>query len=330
MAFSDQPWFWMLAYFGLSTAMTLYNKAILSVADFHMPWLIASLHTFFSGLGSLICIIWMNESQPLLLAGQYAYLFRIPPSVVAFSILYTLNIAFSNIGLLGVSLPLYQMIRCTNPLITFVMEFFCFGRRETNIVYLSLFMVVVGVGLTVYGEVQSTALGVILNFIGVILSSVKGVFTNILLKGGSSSSKSKSNSFVLLFRLSLLAVLQCLVAAYFVGEIDDPTDIQVPIGNGTLVDTQLPAAETPLSLGEWGWMVCFNGVLAFLVNYVSFTTNGKTSALAMAIAGNVKQVLMICLSVVLFSYIFTYHSALGIVVTLAGGLIYSLAKIKSR
>lgn len=68
--------------------------------------------------------------------------------------------------------------------------------------------------------------------------------------------------------------------------------------------------------------LAINGILAFLLNFVSFTANKRTSALSMTVAGNVKQAMSIGLSVVLFSYVITYINGLGILVTLVGGAWY--------
>jgi uncharacterized membrane protein len=65
-----------------------------------------------------------------------------------------------------------------------------------------------------------------------------------------------------------------------------------------------------------------NGVIAFGLNIVSFTANKKTSALTMTVAGNVKQVLSIILSIVIFDYVINEMNTFGIVLTLLGGVWY--------
>ena len=55
----------------------------------------------------------------------------------------------------------------------------------------------------------------------------------------------------------------------------------------------------------------FNGLLAFMLNYVSFTANKRTSALSMTVAGNVKQAMSIGLSVFLYSYVVSFLNGIG-------------------
>lgn len=73
-----------------------------------------------------------------------------------------------------------------------------------------------------------------------------------------------------------------------------------------------------------------NGAIAFLLNVVSFTANKKTSALTMTVAANVKQVMSIVLSVMIFNLTVTPLNALGIAVTLAGGMWYTRVELQSK
>ena len=66
-----------------------------------------------------------------------------------------------------------------------------------------------------------------------------------------------------------------------------------------------------------------NGVVAFLLNYASFTTNMLSSALTMTVAANIKQVLAIILAIVVFHSEVTFFNGVGIFVTLAGGAQYT-------
>lgn len=82
-----------------------------------------------------------------------------------------------------------------------------------------------------------------------------------------------------------------------------------------------------------------NGAIAFGLNYVSFTANGKTSPLMMCVAGtcfhysflgNMKQVLSIVLSVTIFSLTVNFTNSVGIVLTLVGGAWYTVIEMKNR
>ncbi|KAF9453303.1 hypothetical protein P691DRAFT_801116 [Macrolepiota fuliginosa MF-IS2] len=73
-----------------------------------------------------------------------------------------------------------------------------------------------------------------------------------------------------------------------------------------------------------------NALLAFILNVVSFQTNRKVGALGMSIAANVKQVLTILSSVVLFNLTITRMNATGILLTLVGGAWYASVDLRER
>lgn len=95
-------------------------------------------------------------------------------------------------------------------------------------------------------------------------------------------------------------------------------------------------------------VLLLNGCIAFGLNVVSFSANGKVGALSMTVAGwssinfstvyalanhvpaNIKQVLTILFSVSLFNLTITMTNALGITVTLIGGAWYAWVEYRSK
>jgi uncharacterized membrane protein len=159
---------------------------------------------------------------------------------------------------------------------------------------------VLGVGFATCDEYKFTYMGFFLTVLGAVLASVKTIVTNRVQVG-----RLKLNPLDLLFRMSPLAFIQCIFYAQVTGELDKvrefATDnMTIHLASGLLL----------------------NGVIAFALNIVSFTANKKTSALTMTVAGNVKQVLSIVLSVIIFDYAITSTNSFGIILTLIGGAWY--------
>ena len=102
--------------------------------------------------------------------------------------------------------------------------------------------------------------------------------------------------------MSPLAFVQTVIYAYVTGELN-----RVRTFSKNSMTTSLVIA------------LMTNGVIAFFLNYVSFTANKKTSPLTMTVAGNVKQVLSIILAVVIFNLTITPTNGVGIFLTLLGG-----------
>ncbi|KAI8803140.1 triose-phosphate transporter family-domain-containing protein [Cladochytrium replicatum] len=299
---------WMLAYFFLNLSITIYNKVILQMFKFKYPWLLTALHAFCSVIGAYLTVYQNVFDAQRRRAESVQDLFV----MLAFSVLYTVNIATSNVSLNLVSLPFHQIVRSTNPAVTVVLEKLIFGKRHSNLTYCSLAMVIVGVGMATLGEYDFSALGFLLTCLGVLLSALKGVATNVLLVG-----RLRLHPMDLLMRMSSLACMQCLFIAYVSGEYDRMLSNVSRLLGWLTIDGLLLALLT-------------NGVLAFLLNYVSFTANKKTSALSMTVAGNVKQALGILLSMWVFGYVVDVLNGLGILITLCGGVWYSSIELATK
>lgn len=138
-------------------------------------------------------------------------------------------------------------------------------------------------------------MGLLLTLLGAILAALKTIYTNVLQSRTTSTataklaSRSSSSSFLntlvippplnlhpldLLARMSPLAFVQCVGYAYLSGEFARMRD-------------PAPSASAP-ALAWWHlFLLLINGCIAFGLNVVSFTANGKVGALNMTVAGEV-------------------------------------------
>lgn len=151
-------------YFAMNLGLTLYNKAVLS--KFAFPWLMTTLHATCAAIGC----------YALLLAGhiKLSYLTRQDNYVlVAFSVLFTINIAISNVSLEMVSVPFHQIARSTCPVATILIYRWFYGRSYAKATYMALIPIVLGVGLSTYGDYYFSLMGASLTFLGVFLAAIK-------------------------------------------------------------------------------------------------------------------------------------------------------------
>ncbi|CAG8458615.1 118_t:CDS:10 [Ambispora gerdemannii] len=169
--------------------------------------------------------------------------------------------------------------------------------------YVSLLPVVLGVVFATVGDYYFTSM-----VLGTILAALKTVVTNRVQVG-----RLKLHPLDLLLRMSPLAFVQTVIYAYVTGELN-----RVRSFSRTEMTSSLVVA------------LVTNGIIAFFLNYVSFTANKKTSALTMTVAGNVKQVLSIILAVVIFNLTITPTNGLGIFLTLCGGAWYAKIELTER
>ena len=304
--------FWITLYFLANLVLTIHNKWVLSRLSFDFPWILTAIHTSISGLGSYIAVHYLKVTR----AGHLTGGLRDQLTLLSFSLLYTINIAISNVSLNYVSLSFHQIVRSTNPIFTILLEAFFLAKHPSKLIYLSLVPVVIGVVFATLGEYETVAFdatGFFLTVLGVFLSAVKGIVTNVLMVGSL-----KLHPLDLLWRMAPLCLIQCLFYSYCLGELGQLT---LFLRRFDATDPKLPLL--PVEQYELYTKLLLNGLLAFALNWVSFTANKKTSALTMTVAGNVKQAMSIFLAVYIFSIPITLMNAIGILITLLGGAWYS-------
>lgn len=94
-------------------------------------------------------------------------------ALVAFSALFTANIAVSNLSLAMVSVPFYQTMRMLCPIFTILIFRVWYGRTYSTMTYLSLLPLIIGAAMTTMGEMSFSDAGFLLTILGVILAALK-------------------------------------------------------------------------------------------------------------------------------------------------------------
>jgi len=295
----DTPAAWMCYYFLANLSLTLYNKLLMN--KFPFPWALTGIHTLCGAVGAQICLQRGFFTSQRLTTRENLVL-------VAFSSLYTINIAVSNLSLNLVTVPFHQVVRAMTPLFTLVLSAVFLRKRSSRATYLALVPVVMGVVFATYGDYYFTTWGLILTLLGTLLAAMKTIVTNMILVG-----RLKLHPLDLLLRMSPLAFIQCVFASWYTGELTKVRQY----------------GATDMTQGKvLGLLV--NGAIAFFLNVVSFTANKKTSALSMTVAANVKQVLTIILAVIIFHLEITPMNLFGISLTLFGGAAYAKVELDAK
>ncbi|KAL8959228.1 MAG: hypothetical protein Q9193_003873 [Seirophora villosa] len=286
----------LLIYFMFNLGLTLYNKAAMIMFPF--PFLLTALHAASGMAGTQLLLARSVFTLKNLSSRDTALL-------SAFSILYTANIAVSNASLAMVTIPFHQTVRALTPVFTIAIYRIIFGSVYSKATYMSLIPIIIGVMLASYGDLSATTLGFFMTLLGTLLAAVKTVATNRLQTAGLHFS-----ALELLHRMSPIACVQSLIVAYATGEFDH---------------------FEPRVLGVKGIVIlATNGIIAFGLNVASFEANKRSGALTMTIAANVKQVLTVVLSVIIWRVPIGAMNACGIAVTLLGGAWYGRVELMGK
>lgn len=302
-----KPTIYMAAYFTINLVLTIHTKWLLSRTDFSFPWILSGLHIFVSSLGAWLTLRLGNRKHEFVKLTK-----SLITKIGLFSALYSINIAMSNVSMKYVSLAFHQVSRSATPIITLILEYFILGKKAGKWCVASLIPVVAGIILTVVGEFKGmdlTTFGLFLTVFGIILSSLKGVMTNFLLVAGF-----KMHPLELIALLGPFASLQCVIASIITGEA------------GAIYRQY--HGESFNSVLVFGLII--NAGLAFLMNWISFAANKETSALAMTVAGNVKQAASVGFSMILFNTKLHLLDGMGIIITLIGGGWYSVIALNEK
>ncbi|KAL1925749.1 uncharacterized protein VTP21DRAFT_632 [Calcarisporiella thermophila] len=300
----DPSYNWLVLYFVLNLFLTIYNKIVMQLFDFGFPWTLTGIHTLFGTFGAVACLK-LGYFRPTKLGDRESLI------MLVFSVLYTINIAISNVSLNLVTVPFHQVVRAITPLFTILLSIVFLKKSYSVVIYISLIPVVLGVAFATFGDYNFTPMGFFLTVLGTILAALKTVIANRVQVG-----RFKLHPLDLLLRMSPLAFLQTMVYAQLTGELADLFTFF----------RELDFHSAYLLVG----VLLANGFIAFFLNIVSFTANKRTSALTMTVAANVKQVLTIVLSVLIFNLRISGMNGVGILLTLIGGAWYTNIELKER
>jgi drug/metabolite transporter (DMT)-like permease len=289
-------------YFFFNLGLTLFNKVVL--VSFPFAYTLTGLHAL-SGCAGCYIALERGAFTPARLTQKENLI------LAAFSVLYTINIAVSNISLQLVTVPFHQVVRAATPLFTIFITAVLLRQKISVTKIVSLLPVVAGVGFATYGDYYFTAWGLILTLLGTFLAALKTVVTNLIQTGG--GGRLKLHPLDLLMRMSPLAFVQCVFYSWYTGELERVRRYGA---------TQMTRSKAVALL--------VNGIIACGLNIVSFTANKKAGALTMTVSANCKQVLTIALAVILFNLHITITNGIGICLTLSGGACYAYVEYKEK
>eukprot|EP00537_Pseudo-nitzschia_pungens_P005109 CAMPEP_0172368582 /NCGR_PEP_ID=MMETSP1060-20121228/28047_1 /TAXON_ID=37318 /ORGANISM="Pseudo-nitzschia pungens, Strain cf. cingulata" /LENGTH=331 /DNA_ID=CAMNT_0013093223 /DNA_START=222 /DNA_END=1217 /DNA_ORIENTATION=+ len=288
------------------------------MVDFQYPYFLSFVHMACNSLGSQY-VFWRIKQDDKFgtesaIQKWLGYLVRKDLDkkgtmhIRLFSIVFSLNIAIGNVSLRHVSVNFNQVMRSLVPVVTILMGMIV-GRKFTWRRILSVGPIVVGVAMACYGDMSFSKIGFLYTIICVVIAAVKVTAAGEMLSG-----PLNLHPVDLLCHLAPLAMIQCISISFATGEVY--SILQRP--ELYLTDIR------PMAV------VLLSGIFSFSLNITSLMANKLTSPLTLTIAGNVKQVLMIVLSTIMFSTTITPMNGIGIIVVLIGSTIYSVISIQEK
>mmetsp|Transcript_5696 Transcript_5696/g.16864 ORF Transcript_5696/g.16864 Transcript_5696/m.16864 type:complete len:368 (+) Transcript_5696:167-1270(+) len=313
----DASFIWLILWTMNNIGVTLLNKAAFATVDFHYPYFLSFVHMVCNSVGSQF-VFWSLRNDAI--KGQSGVFQKLLGTIVrkeldgtgkkyilGFSVIFSLNIAIGNVSLRHVSVNFNQVMRSLVPAITIAMGL-CLGTNISKKRIIAVMPVVAGVAMACFGDMTYSMLGFFYTVACIILAALKVVASGQMLTGSL-----KLHPVDLLGHMAPLALVQCLVLSFLTGEV-----------NSIMSRTELYSDPYPFCV------VIMSGLFSFSLNICSLMANKLTSPLTLCIAANVKQVMMIAISTIIFQTPISLLNGSGIVVVLLGSGRYSYVSVMEK
>lgn len=125
-------------------------------------------------------------------------------------------------------------------------------------------------------------------------------------------------SMELLYRMSIYSTLQTALVGVLAGELS--------VFSKALISDE--SENSPRKVTGVVASLILNGIVAFALNITSFEANKVAGALAITVAGNLRQTLTLCLGIfILGNFELNIVTGFGIVLVVVGCALYSKAEL---
>lgn len=300
--------FYILVWYTFSTCLTLYNKTLLGdhMGKFPAPLLMNTVHFSMQALLSR-AIVWFQSrgSETGVKMSWRDYSMRVVPTAIGSS----LDINLSNESLVFISVTFATMCKSASPI--FLLLFAFAFRLESPSVKLFgiIFVISVGVLLTVAKETEFELWGFIFVMLAAVMSGFRWSMTQILLQ---KEAYGLQNPITLMSYVTpVMAVITAILSL-----IVDPW--QNMNTNGYFDNSKHILRSCLLML--------VGGVLAFFMVLTEYILVSTTSAVTVMIAGIVKEAVTILVAVFYFHDQFTWLKGVGLFTIMVGVSLFNWYK----
>ena len=283
-------WVYIVFWISVSCSMILFNKFVLDQLQFPFPMFLCCWHMV---LATVITRI-MSATTGMLpgvkekKVDTSAFTNKIIPVATAFAI----SLVLSNKAYIYLSVSYIQMLKAFTPVTVLAFSFFTGLEKSSAMEFYIVTLICIGVALTSVGETFFSITGFTFQALAIFAESTRLVLTNILMK------ELKLDPLSSLYYIAPPCALT-IGAACVIFELKD-----------------LPFER--ITTSEFATVLLVNGAVAFTLNVAVVMLIGNTSALILTLAGIIKDILLVALSVVVFGSPVTVLQYFGYAVALAG------------
>lgn len=221
-----------------------------------------------------------------------------------FSIVANMSITGMNLSLMLNSVGFYQISKLSMIPVVCVMEWIIHSKRYSKEVKVAVVVVVIGVGVCTVTDVKVNAKGFICACVAVLATSLQQISI------GSLQKKYSVGAFELLSKTAPIQALSLLVFGPFI-------DYYL---SGNLISNYMKTISSGAII-----FILISCSLAVFCNISQYLCIGRFSAVSFQVLGHMKTVCVLTLGWLLFDSELTFKNILGMLVAVAGMVIYSWA-----
>ncbi|KAJ3063095.1 hypothetical protein HDU99_004988 [Rhizoclosmatium hyalinum] len=273
-----------------SGSVILFNKYILHTLEFPFPIFLTTCHLIFATIATRIL-----QTQTDLLKGLQNIEMTTEvynKAILPIGLFFSMSLVFSNSAYLYLSVPFIQMLKATTPVAVLIVGYTLGIETKDYMVLAKVSVIVVGVIVASYGEIEFVLLGVVLQALGILCEATRLVMVQQLLKDY------KMDPMVSLYYFAPVCAAMNSVACILI--------------EGSALDFE--RLLNPVFI----LVLLLNCCIAFALNVAVVFLIGKTSSLIMCLSGIFKDILLVVVSILIWNNPLTPLQIFGYGTALAG------------
>lgn len=203
------------------------------------------------------------------------------------------------------SVPMVTIFKNVTNIITTAGDWYCFGSYTEGLVIVAFGIMLTGAIAAAWNDIEVTMVGLFWMALNCITTAGYVLYMKFATKNV------KLSTFGMVFYNNLLCIFFLLPVAYFMGQLN--------------VFVTTPALHTT----DYFTKNFFAGFVGFFLNFASLNCVGVTGPTTYAIIGSLNKIPVAFLGYFMFDNIITKETWFFISVSMAGGFLYSYAKIQT-
>lgn len=264
---------YVLAWFLANGTTVIFNKYIFQELSFRNPLSLTLIHMTVQTILAVLTIDGLGAVKKVEVDRRDYY-----RKIVIISLVFCSNICLGNVALRFVPVSFMQTVKSLTPATTACLQFVIFRSRLTRQAILSLIPVTLGVALASVTELEFHMGGFIAALTSCVLTGLKFVLSAQMLQG-----RYKLDSINMLYYMAPPSI--CVLFPF-----------AVALEYSKVVEWVNEPQRSTFELG----LLVLSGVVSFILNVSLFVVLKATSSVTVTVAGNVKTVLVIGVSILIF------------------------------